>query len=74
MAGLFKDALDRGDIAKEDPYMLADVTIGAIHNLLHMMCESEREEEFNAVPDIIDRIILKPLEKRKNYTNGMEER
>lgn len=71
-AGLFAGAVDRGDIPKEDPYVLTDITFGAMHNLLHMMCEDERDEMFDSVPDIIDRIILKPLEMKKKNTTGME--
>ena len=72
MAGLFASAADRGDIPKEDPYVLADITIGAIHNLFHMMCEDERDEALDTVADIVDRIILEPLEMNKKDTTGTE--
>lgn len=73
VAGLFARAVDRGDIPKDDPYILADVTIGAIHYLLHMMCDDEQDDAFDCVPDIVDRVILKPLEMMQRNTTGMEE-
>ncbi len=72
IARLFAEAIERGDIPKEDPKMLAEIFIGAAHGLFHMLVEGGEENAFEAVPEILDRIILKPLEMRRGGASGME--
>jgi len=62
MADLLASAMKRGDLADDDPKALSALIIGAIHRLLYIYVNDENEEAINSVPDIIDRIVLKPLE------------
>lgn len=62
VADLLASAMKRGDLADDDPKALAALIIGAIHRLLFIYINEENEEAINSVPDIIDRIVLKPLE------------
>ena len=74
LAGLITRAIERGDITEEDPYILTDVITGALHTLLCTISEKGGEEELEQIPDILDRIILKPLELRRNDASRLEER
>ncbi len=72
-AGLITRAVERGEITAEDPYVVTDILTGALHKLLHTMAENGSEEKFDAIPEILDRIILKPLELRRNDASRLEE-
>ena len=61
---LLADAIKRGELAGDDTKALAAVIVGAIHRLLHVYVSEESEEEIHTIPDTIDRIVLKPLERR----------
>jgi AcrR family transcriptional regulator len=74
VAGLFAEAIERGDIPKEDPYVLAAMLIGAAHRLLDLLAEREGEDAFESVPGILDRLILNPLEIRGRDAPAMEGR
>jgi TetR/AcrR family transcriptional regulator len=65
LAGLFDDAMERGDIPRENPGELATILIGAVHGLLDLLAECEDERAFDGVPTLLDRIILQPLERRR---------
>lgn len=73
VAGLFAEAMERGDIPREDPHVLAAVLIGAAHRLLDVFTESEDRDAFDAVPEVLDRIILEPLETRRRHAPRMED-
>jgi AcrR family transcriptional regulator len=64
IAGLFAEAIARGDVPREDPDELATVLIGAIHGLLDVLAECEDDRAFDAVPALIERVLLQPLERR----------
>jgi TetR/AcrR family transcriptional regulator len=72
IAGLLSRAIERGDIAGEDPMVVAALIVGAIHRLVYTFILQENEEAINAIPDIIDRIILKPLEARQRRATEEE--
>jgi AcrR family transcriptional regulator len=72
-AKLLARAVDNGDIAPEDPYVVASMLIGSVHELLHMFAERGNKEAFDEVPDIIERMVLKPLELRKKRDTETEE-
>jgi AcrR family transcriptional regulator len=59
---LLTEAMKRGDMADDDPKALGALVVGSIHRLLHVYVSEENEEEIHSIPDIIDRIVLKPLE------------
>jgi AcrR family transcriptional regulator len=61
ISGLLARAIERGDIVHEDPNVLAALILGAIHRLVYVMVKEGNEEALNTIPDIIERIILKPL-------------
>ncbi len=73
VAGLFSEAVERGDIADENPYMLAAVVTGAAHRLIYTLTELGDEDGIDDVPGILDRIILKPLELRRGRHNETED-
>jgi len=66
IAGLLAEAMRRGDMAEDDPRAIAALIIGSVHKLLHMYVSEEREEAIHSIPDVIDRIILKPLERGRS--------
>jgi AcrR family transcriptional regulator len=72
MAGLISRAIERGDIPREDSRVLAALIIGAVHGLMHVLTETGGSDGLDAVPDIIDRIILKPLERKQIRASGTE--
>jgi TetR/AcrR family transcriptional regulator len=73
VTGLFASAIERGDIrGEESPLVLAAVLIGAVHRLMDLMVEGEEEDAFEAIPGIIDRIILNPLERAQKGASGTE--
>ena len=60
---LMTEAMRRGELAEDDPKSLAALIIGATHRLLHIYVSEESEEKIHSIPAIIDRIVLKPLER-----------
>lgn len=73
IAGLLSEARDRGEIADEDPMIIAALIVGAIHRLLYVMVRKGKEEELRTIPEIIHRIVLKPLERERNSLAAEEE-
>ena len=73
-AKLLAQAIDDGDIPPEDPYALAAMLIGSAHELLHAFAERGGRNALDGIPAIIDRIIIKPLEARREKDSGMEGR
>jgi len=73
-AKLLAQAIDDGDIPPEDPYALAAMLIGSAHELLHAFAERGGRDALDGIPAIIDRIIIKPLEARREKDSGMEGR
>ena len=66
---LLSEAMDCGDIRKEDPDALASILIGAFHRLLDMYSDFEDKDAFDSIPGIIDRIILRPLGTKDTDSN-----
>lgn len=73
VAELFAAAMERGEIPREDPQVLAAVLIGAAHRLLDMFMDGGNREAFDAVPRILERMIIEPLEMRQRRASQMEE-
>jgi AcrR family transcriptional regulator len=73
-AKLLAEAMDRGDIPREDPRVLAAVIVGSLRELLQMFAEAGNAEAFDEVPGILDRIVMKPLEMKRETDSGMEGR
>ncbi len=73
IAGLFSAAMERGEIPRENTRVLAAVLIGATHRLLDMFMDSDDREAFDAVPGILERMIIKPLEMRQRRASRTEE-
>jgi len=73
VAELFADAMERGEIPREDPRVLAAMLIGAVHRLLDMFTESDDRNVFDALPGILERMIIEPLEMRQKRASRMEE-
>ncbi len=73
-ARLFAEAMDRGDIRREDPRVLAAVTIGSARGLMTMYSTGGSAEAFDGIPSILDRIVLRPLETKRESDSGMEGR
>ncbi len=73
VAGLFAAAMERGEIPREDARVLAAVLIGAAHRLLDMFMDSNDREAFDAIPGILERMIIAPLETRQRHVSQMEE-
>lgn len=73
VAVLFAKAIERGDIPEEAPDILAIILMGAGHALLDVLLERRGAEAFDEVPEIIDRLILRPLEARRHEAKGMED-
>lgn len=59
---LLSEAMERGDLVREDPDVVAALIIGGIHRLLYIMVKEGDENDLKSIPDIIHRIVLKPLE------------
>ena len=74
VAKLLARAIDDGDIPPEDPYALAAILVGSAHELMHAFSERGGRDELDRIPAIIDRIIIKPLETRREKDSGMEGR
>ncbi|MFA4947022.1 MAG: TetR family transcriptional regulator [Candidatus Krumholzibacteriia bacterium] len=74
VAKLLAQAIDDGDISREDPYALAAILAGSVHELMHAFAERGGKDALDGIPAIIDRIIIKPLEMRREKDSGMEGR
>jgi AcrR family transcriptional regulator len=74
VAKLLAQAIDEGDISPENPYALAAVIVGSVHELLHAFAERGDKDALDGIPAIVDRIIIKPLETRLEKDSGMEGR
>jgi AcrR family transcriptional regulator len=74
VAKLLAQAMDDGDIPPEDPHTLAAAYIGALHEILHLFAERRARESFDEIPRIIDRLIIEPLEMKREKDTGMEGR
>jgi AcrR family transcriptional regulator len=74
VAKLLAQAIDDGDIPPEDPQALAAVLVGSVHELMHSFAERGGKDALDRIPAIIDRIIIKPLETRREKDSGMEGR
>jgi AcrR family transcriptional regulator len=72
MSKLILAAMDRGDIPRDDPSVLAAVFIGSVQELMHMFAERGRRDAFDDVPGIIDHLILNPLELRAKRASKRE--
>lgn len=62
LAGLFTRAIERGDIKREDPHLLASVLLGSLKGLCGEYMYGKKEGHFDYINEIMDRMILKPLE------------
>lgn len=62
LSELLSQAMERGDLVREDPDVVAALIVGGIHRLVYMMFRDGDENDLNSIPDIIYRIVLKPLE------------
>ncbi len=62
-ASLVTEAMKRGEMTKEDPQAVAALIIGSIHRLLFVYVNEGNEEAILSIPDLIDRIVLMPLER-----------
>jgi TetR/AcrR family transcriptional regulator len=74
VAMLLAKAIDDGDIPREDPHALAAILVGAVHELMHTFAERGGKDALDAIPAIVDRIIIRPLETRRETDSGMEGR
>ncbi len=74
IAELLAQAIDNGDIPPEDPRALAAILVGSVHELMHTFAERGGKDALDRIPAIIDRIIIKPLETRREKDSGMEGR
>jgi AcrR family transcriptional regulator len=71
---LLSEAMERGDLVHEDPGMIAALIVGAIHRLVYVIVKEGDEQVLYSIPDIIDRIVLKPLGTRLHGTTEEEGR
>lgn len=67
---LFQEAKDTGEIGSGDPALLAASYNGAIHGLLQWIHDSGQPERFTEIPEIVDQLILAPLEAAGTEPNG----
>jgi AcrR family transcriptional regulator len=74
VAKLLAQAIDDGDIPPEDPHALAAILVGSTRELMHAFAERGGKDALDRIPAIIDRIIIKPLETRREKDSGMEGR
>jgi TetR/AcrR family transcriptional regulator len=74
VAKLLAKAIDAGDIPREDPHALAAILVGSVHELMHAFAERGGKDALEAIPAIVDRIIIKPLETRRAPDSGREGR
>lgn len=73
ISGLLSSAIERGEIVDEDPLALAALILGAVHRLVYVLVKEGNEEALDTIPDIIHRIVLKPLESRGRRSATEEE-
>lgn len=74
VANLLAQAIADGDIPPEDPRSLAAIIVGSAHELLRAFAEHGGKDALDGIPAIIDRIIIEPLETRREKDSGMEGR
>ena len=74
ISGLLSSAIERGDIVRVDPIVIAALVLGAIHRLVYVMVKEGREEDLMTMPDIIHRVILKPLQQAERLSTTEEDR
>jgi AcrR family transcriptional regulator len=72
IADLLSSAMERGDIVKEDSMTIAAMIVGGIHRMVYMMVKDGKEEKLRTIPEIIHRIVLKPLERERD-SSGTED-
>lgn len=63
MERLFGKAVERGEIPDENPRLLAALVHGAAHGLMEIAL-SDDSVRISDVPELIDRLVLRPLELR----------
>lgn len=63
LSELLSEAMERGDLVREDPTIVATLIVGAIHRLAYVMVKEGNENALSTIPDIIHRLVLKPLER-----------
>lgn len=68
---LLTEAIGRGDIEREDPRLIAAMIHGAVHWLMEIALKDD-SLPISAVPELIDRIILRPLERGTHTTEQGE--
>ncbi len=71
---LLAEAMKRGALDYDDPKALSALIVGSIHRLLHVYVSEETEEGIHSIPDIIDRIVLAPLERERPGRSEEESR
>jgi AcrR family transcriptional regulator len=74
ISDLLGQAMERGDLVREDPNVVAALIVGGVHRLLYMLFKEGDENDFNSIPDIIYRIVLKPLERDRQGRPEEENR
>ena len=74
IAKLLAQAIRDGDIPPEDPYALAAIIVGSVHELMHAFAERGGKDALDGIPAIVGRIIINPLEARREKDSGMEGR
>jgi AcrR family transcriptional regulator len=65
-----REAQNAGEIAGGDPALIAATVDGVIHGLMVLMHESGQPERFIEIPNIVDELILAPLERAGTDANG----
>lgn len=68
---LFARAIERGDIPREDPLQLSALVHGAVHWMMEIALKDDSLPVAD-VAEMIDRIILRPLERRGRMTERRE--
>jgi AcrR family transcriptional regulator len=66
VAKLLAQAIDDGDIPPEDPHALAAILVGSVRELMHAFAERGGKDALDGIPAIVDRIVIKPLETRRD--------
>ncbi len=74
VSSLFDRAMTRGDIPRSDPKALAAVVVGSFHELMRVFTDMGARDRLNEIPEIVDRLIIRPLEIQKRLELGMEGR
>ncbi|MFO7655227.1 MAG: TetR/AcrR family transcriptional regulator [Candidatus Krumholzibacteriia bacterium] len=64
VSALLRQAIERGELPPEDPELLAAVLVGAGDRLLQVLQNRGDDHPFDAIPDLVRRLILAPLQER----------